>query len=130
TRMRISTEHNAHPATTPRTRATPVRPTLALLLLGCGSLPAAAAEPARPNILFIFADDQSYKTVGCYPEAWPWVRTPNLDALAKTGVRFHGAYLGLWCMPSRGSIRTGRLPAGVRAVPGDGPGSGRSSCPH
>src|SRR5689334_145177 len=44
------------------------------------ALPAAAAEPARrPNILFIFADDQSYKTVGCYPESWPWVKTPNID---------------------------------------------------
>src|SRR4051794_38143032 len=54
----------------------------------------------RPNILLIFTDDQSYKTVGCYPEALPGVKTPNLDALAASGVRFHGAYLGAWCMPS------------------------------
>ena len=66
-----------------------------LLVLAAVRLPAAE----KPNILFIFADDQSYKTVGCYPESWPWVRTPNINALAKSGVRFHGAYLGAWCMP-------------------------------
>ncbi len=41
---------------------------------------AARANSERPNILFIYADDQSYKTVGCYPEAWPWVKTPHIDA--------------------------------------------------
>ena len=76
-------------------------------LLGLPVVARAADAPGkpRPNILFIFADDQSYKTVGCYPEAWPWVKTPNLDALARSGVRFHGAYLGAWCMPSRASMR-------------------------
>src|SRR5205823_11675839 len=54
---------------------------------------AGAAEPAarRPNILFILADDQSYKTVACYPGAYSWVRTPNIDALAANGVRFERA---------------------------------------
>lgn len=82
---------------------------------------AAFAEPpgragARPNILLIYADDQSYKTVGCYPESWPWVRTPNIDALAKGGVRFHGAYLGAWCMPSRASLLTGHQPHGIQSM--------------
>jgi len=40
----------------------------------------------RPNILFVFSDDQSYKTVGCYPESFSWVRTPNIDRLASEGV--------------------------------------------
>ena len=91
-----------------------------LLSLAVGILaatPARAAEPAKkPNILFIFADDQSYKTVGCHPEAWPWVKTPHLDALAQAGVRFHGAYLGAWCMPSRASILTGCHPHGVQSM--------------
>ena len=64
----------------------------------------AAPPPKPPNILLIFADDQSYKTVGCYPESYPWIKTPNIDALAKSGVRFHGAYLGAWCMPSRAAL--------------------------
>jgi len=78
------------------------------------TIPTHAAE--RPNILLIYADDQSTKTVGCYPEAWPWVRTPNIDALARSGMRFHGAYLGAWCMPSRASILTGHHPHGIQSM--------------
>ena len=47
------------------------------------------AEHKRPrNILYIFTDDQSHRTVSCYPEAHPWVYTPNIDRLAREGVRF------------------------------------------
>ena len=76
----------------------------------------AAASPKRPNILLIYADDQSYKTVGCYPESFPWVKTPNIDRLAAAGVRFHAAYLGAWCMPSRAAMLTGRHPHGVESM--------------
>ncbi len=77
----------------------------------------AEAQPARrPNILLIYTDDQSYKTVGCYPEALPGVKTPHIDQLAARGIRFHGAYLGAWCMPSRASLLTGRLPHGVESM--------------
>jgi arylsulfatase A-like enzyme len=96
---------------------------LACLLL---SPTAKSAEPTKhPNILLIYADDQSFKTVGCYPESWSWVKTPNIDALAKTGVRFHGAYLGAWCMPSRASILTGHHPHGIQSMrmEGEYPGS-------
>ncbi len=83
----------------------------------------ASAKP--PNILFIYADDQSPKTLGCYPDAWPWVKTPNIDALAKNGTRFHAAYLGSWCMPSRATMLTARLPHGVESMSMEGayPGS-------
>lgn len=87
------------------------------LLLGFVLISAVqAATSRRPNILFIFADDQSHKTVGCYPESWPWVKTPNIDHLAATGVRFHAAYLGAWCMPSRASLLTGRHPHGIESM--------------
>ncbi|MBX7211936.1 MAG: sulfatase-like hydrolase/transferase [Verrucomicrobiaceae bacterium] len=92
----------------------------ALLSLFPMSARTSAAESKRPNILFIFADDQSYKTVGCYPESWPWVRTPNIDRLAATGVRFHAAYLGAWCMPSRATLLTGRQPHGIESMRMDG----------
>ena len=98
--------------------------TLALLLLLTNQFVdrrQAVAPTPHPNILFILADDQSYKTVGCYPEAWPWVKTPNIDALAKSGVRFHGAYLGAWCMPSRTSLLTGKHPHGVQSMRMEGP---------
>lgn len=86
------------------------------LLLALALLTGAAFAAKQPNILFIYADDQSTKTVACYPEAWPWVKTPNIDALAATGVRFHGAYLGSWCMPSRATLLTGRWPHGIESM--------------
>jgi arylsulfatase A-like enzyme len=97
---------------------------LTLLLLGLGSR-AVAADEARPNILFIYTDDQPYKTLGCYPESPDWVRTPNIDRLARQGVRFTRAYLGSWCMPSRAALLTGRLPHAIESMrmAGEYPGS-------
>lgn len=94
----------------------------------CACLPAGAQEKrsARaPNILFIYTDDQPYKTVGCYPESPRWVKTPNIDRLAETGVRFHRSYLGAWCMPSRAALLTGRLQHGIESMrmEGEYPGS-------
>jgi arylsulfatase A-like enzyme len=87
------------------------------VVLAAGPLHAASAEPSkRPNILLIFADDQSYKTLGCYPEALPGAKTPNIDRLAASGVRFHGAFLGAWCMPSRAAMLTGHWPHGVESM--------------
>jgi arylsulfatase A-like enzyme len=85
--------------------------------------PAAAGD--RPNILFIFTDDQPSKTIGCCPESPDWVRTPHIDRLAAEGVRFERAYLGAWCMPSRASVLTGRLQHGIESMRMEGryPGS-------
>ena len=55
------------------------------------TMPLLAAK--RPNILFIYTDDQSTRTVGCYEDAFDFVKTPNIDALAKSGVRFSRAYI-------------------------------------
>ena len=89
-------------------------PSILLLLLAAASVQAADAK--RPNILFIYADDQSTKTVGCYPGSFPGIRTPNIDSLAANGVRFRGAYLGSWCMPSRATILTGRHPHAIESM--------------
>lgn len=88
-------------------------------------LPATAATADKPNILFIFSDDQSYKTVSCYPEALPGVTTPHLDALARSGIRFTHAYMGSWCMASRASLLTGLHPHGIETMRMEGayPGS-------
>jgi arylsulfatase A-like enzyme len=98
----------------------------------CNSV-TIAAEPQQqingkrrpPNILLIYADDQSYKTVGCYPGSFPWVKTPHIDRLAATGIRFNHCYLGSWCMPSRSTMLTGRLPHGIESMRMEGayPGS-------
>ncbi len=97
------------------------------LLLTVPGVRAAEAQTGdtRPNILFIYTDDHSHRTVGCYPEAYDWVRTPNIDQLAATGVRFQSAYIGTWCMPSRATLLTGHLPYGVESMRmvGDYPGS-------
>ena len=107
---------------------TPRRPVLILGALLCLALRASAADSAsarRPNILFIFADDQSYKTLGCYGAGPDWIKTPNIDALATRGVRFERSYLGAWCMPSRASLLTGRLQHAVTSMTMEGvyPGS-------
>jgi arylsulfatase A-like enzyme len=81
-----------------------------------GPKPREASATKRPNILFIFTDDQSHRTVSCYPEAYDWVNTPNIDALAKKGVRFTHAYMGTWCMPSRATMLTGHHQFGVESM--------------
>ena len=102
---------------------------LALASALCLSLPAglvaAVATPERPNILFIYTDDHSYRTVGAYPQSYPWVRTPAMDRLAASGVRFEYAYIGTWCMPSRATLLTGFHQFGVEPMRmvGDYPGS-------
>lgn len=63
----------------------------------------------RPNVIFFIADDVSWNDYGCYGN--PAARTPNIDALAKGGIRFDQAYLtASSCSPSRSSIITGRYP--------------------
>lgn len=79
-------------------------------------LTAAMAKDERPNILFIYTDDHSYRTVSCYPEAYEWARTPTIDGLARSGMRFTHAYIGTWCMPSRATLLTGHHQFGVESM--------------
>ncbi len=77
---------------------------------------AFAQSSERPNILFIYTDDHSYRTVGAYPQSYPWVETPTIDRLAERGVRFEYAYIGSWCMPSRAGLLTGLHQFGVESM--------------
>lgn len=64
----------------------------------------------RPNILFIVADDMGYGDCGVY--GCRDIPTPNLDALAREGIRFTGGYVtSPVCSPSRASLMTGRMTA-------------------
>jgi arylsulfatase A-like enzyme len=73
------------------------------LLLGTRS--AFAAD--RPNILLIVADDLGFSDLGCYGGE---IKTPNLDTIAKNGVRLTRFYSTGRCCPSRASILTGLYP--------------------
>ena len=67
---------------------------------------AAAEPPARPNIVFILSDDQRWDLLGCAGN--PIVRTPNIDLMAKEGVRFRNMFVTTpICAASRASILTG-----------------------
>ena len=75
--------------------------------LALGRGPAAAAGgDERPNILFVLTDDQRFDTMGCAGN--PVIKTPNLDRLARDGVRFDRAFVTTpICAASRASILTG-----------------------
>jgi arylsulfatase len=88
------------------------------MLAVVGSPPLTpAAESARPNILLIVADDLGFSDPGCYGGE---IATPNLDALAKGGLRFTQFYNTARCWPSRAAILTGYYAQQVRrdTVPG------------
>src|SRR5882672_6612535 len=67
-----------------------------------------AADAKRPNIVFIFSDDNGIDGIGCYGSDRAKMLTPNIDALAKSGTRFDRCYATPLCGPSRCVIMTGR----------------------
>lgn len=94
---------------------------LAVLL---AALPAARAaeQPAKPNILLIVADDMGFSDAGCCGSE---IATPNLDTLARNGLRFTQFYNTARCWPTRAAILTGYYAQQVRrdTVPGVPSGS-------
>ena len=69
-----------------------------------------AAEPERPNILFVLTDDQRWDTLGCMGNAI--IKTPNVDRLAREGVVFDRAFVTTSiCMTNRACILTGQYAA-------------------
>jgi arylsulfatase A len=67
---------------------------------------ALAAPPQHPNVVILLADDLGWSDLGCY--GGDLHETPNIDRLAREGVRFTQAYAMPVCSPSRASILTGR----------------------
>lgn len=85
---------------------------LTLCVLVASVLPSVAIaqdapdDAARPNIIFIMADDLGYGDLSCYGQT-NW-QTPILDGMARAGIQFSDAYAGSTvCAPSRASLMTG-----------------------
>ena len=82
-------------------RASPSAPfLLAVLLSGCGP----TEPPPRPNILVLIADDLGYTDIGAFGGE---IRTPNLDTLAASGLRFTSFYTAATCSPTRAMLLSG-----------------------
>lgn len=81
-----------------------------LILLIASAFYASAAEPAkRPNIVLVMADDQGWGDTGY--NGHPELKTPNLDAMAASGMRMNRFYTAHFnCSPTRASVMTGRHP--------------------
>ncbi len=77
-----------------------------LLLSVCTAASLPAAPASRPNILLILADDLGHETINSY--GGTSYKTPNIDALAKSGMRFASCYATPLCSPSRVELMTGR----------------------
>lgn len=84
-----------------------------LAILSVGMLPTyaqSAQKTTKPNVLFILADDLGWMDLGCYGSSF--YETPNIDRLAKEGVRFTNAYAACpVSSPTRASFQTGKYPA-------------------
>jgi len=80
-------------------------PVTALLLSAMASL-EAKSPPAKPNVIFILADDLGIGNVGCYGS--DRYKTPHIDKLAAEGTRFTQCFTAALCGPSRALIMSGR----------------------
>ncbi len=77
------------------------------------TLPAFAADPAKPakspNIVFIFSDDHAYQAISAYGDERKLLETPNIDRIAKGGMRFDRCVVpNSICGPSRACVLTGK----------------------
>jgi len=76
----------------------------ALALLSPATIGAQAAQPKRPNIVILLADDWGFSDVGAFGGE---IATPNIDALAAKGVRFSNFHVAGSCSPTRAMLQTG-----------------------
>ncbi len=93
----------------------------------CAVLPWSVFSAERPNLVFVFSDQQSWDMLGCYGN--PDVRTPRLDQFAQEGIRFlHCISKSPVCTPYRGMLFSGQHPLKTGALSNDiqmRPGNGR-----
>lgn len=89
-----------------------------LLVLALGIVLCPLAVAAKPNVIFVIADDLGYGDLSCYGQKH--FKTPHLDRLAEEGIRFTSHYSGATvCAPSRCSLMTG-MHSGHASIRGNG----------
>ena len=106
--MTSKTQTTAKPAPSRRTLST------VILVLWVALLPVwlHASDAAKPNVVFILADDLGVNDLSLYGSKF--FETPNIDALARRGMKFSQAYSASpLCSPTRSSILTGLYPARI-----------------
>src|SRR5499427_1891863 len=91
-------------------RALALGPLAVLVAMTAASMPAAAQQQQRPNIVFIMGDDIGWANIGVYNQGIMAGRTPNLDGLASQGMRFTDYYAEASCTAGRANFITGELP--------------------
>ena len=80
---------------------------IALLICCCeGNETNAIHTAPRPNVIIVFTDDQGFGDLGYHGN--PIMKTPNLDAFAKTSLELSNFHMGTTCSPSRAGLLTGR----------------------
>ncbi|MCI0682218.1 MAG: sulfatase [Gemmataceae bacterium] len=90
--------------------------------------PTPAPKPP-PNVVIIFADDLGYADLGCFGA--PKIKTPNLDRMARQGVRFTSFYVAqAVCSASRAALLTGRYSNRVGILSALGPTAKHGLAPH
>ena len=94
-----------------------------LVLSGCIAAHGQQTKNKKPNIILIYTDDLGYGDLSCYGTSA--IATPNIDRLAKNGVRFTNAHAtSATCTPSRFSLLTGKYAwrkEGTGIAPGNAP---------
>ena len=89
--------------------AMPACPLISILISAVWAVAVAAAADQPPNVVLFYIDNVGYGDIGCYGN--PVIRTPNIDRLAREGVRCTDFYVVTSsCTPSRGALLTGRYP--------------------
>src|SRR6516225_3262448 len=84
-----------------------IGPALCAIALMASAQTNANAQNARPNIVYIVADDLGWKDVGFHGSD---IKTPNLDKLAAAGAKLEQFYAQPMCTPTRAALMTGRYP--------------------
>jgi len=96
---------------------------VSVLLTGVGSATAAPAQGGRPNIVVIFGDDVGWMNLSSYGGDILGVQTPNIDRLAREGLRLTSFYAQPSCTAGRAAFITGQLPVRTGLTTVGTPGS-------